>query len=674
MGLNIKEIYDTNPSTSLTTGSLMYLGKAPYAPADSSAILVQDLTNTILQGKNANLDGLSGLDNTKRGAVIQTGPGDYYVSSKKTFATSSIDNVINNIQWGDLVVMTSASAKVISVDITSFPDGYTFYVLCTNTSIAGTLTINPIGAAVYGQAVFPAPVDTSGYFIIQVTRIDSVTIFAQAVYNQSRLLPLAGGTMTGALTLSGDATTGLQAVTFQQLQNSIDLYAKPACALSTTAPLTATYNNGTAGVGATLTNSGTQIAFAADGFTASLNDVILVKNQSNQAHNGIYVLTNTGSGSTNWILTRANYYDTAFEIVAGSFVIIKNGVTNAGSLWYQTNASFGAMGVSNISFAQINITTKESLSNKDSSSGYVGLTGYNINFKDSTGINLSSLTNNATAPRIFTFQDRNGTIIDNTDLDYIGVRHAVRSATTANLTATYNNGTAGVGATLTNSGAQAALAFDGVTFSVGDRVLIKDQTTQTQNGIYVVTNVGSGSTNWVLTRAIDFNLPSQIFRGLIIPVFEGIENGLTQYIQAAVEPVTIGTINIFFYNNVPRLPVSGSFNLSFSGAWSGGPFSIQYRYSKSLKVVTLGFLDIIASATAAATLISTTAIDSTFRPSLKHDEVVRVTNNNAQPAGAGLLRVRTDGFIEIYRDNAGTSFTNNANCGLQGKWTTYGTA
>lgn len=79
----------------------------------------------------------------------------------------------------------------------------------------------------------------------------------------------------------------------------------------------------------------------------------------------------------------------------------------------------------------------------------------------------------------------------------------VRLATTANLTATYSNGTSGVGATLTNSGTQAALSIDGVVVVVADRILVKNQTDTTQNGIYTVTTVGTASTNWVLTRATD---------------------------------------------------------------------------------------------------------------------------------------------------------------------------
>jgi hypothetical protein len=63
----------------------------------------------------------------------------------------------------------------------------------------------------------------------------------------------------------------------------------------------------------------------------------------------------------------------------------------------------------------------------------------------------------------------------------------------------------GVGATLTNAGAQAALTVDGVALSVGNRVMVRLQTTGYENGVYVVTTVGSGSTNWVLTRATDAN-------------------------------------------------------------------------------------------------------------------------------------------------------------------------
>ena len=82
----------------------------------------------------------------------------------------------------------------------------------------------------------------------------------------------------------------------------------------------------------------------------------------------------------------------------------------------------------------------------------------------------------------------------------LSVKPAVRVATTGNLTATYNNGASGVGATLTLA-ASATLVIDNVTLTaVGDGILVKDQTSAFQNGRYFVSTVGNISTPWVLTR------------------------------------------------------------------------------------------------------------------------------------------------------------------------------
>jgi hypothetical protein len=77
--------------------------------------------------------------------------------------------------------------------------------------------------------------------------------------------------------------------------------------------------------------------------------------------------------------------------------------------------------------------------------------------------------------------------------------------TTGNLNATYNNGSLGIGATLTNAGTLAAFVPDGVTASISDRILIYNQTNAAQNGVYTVTVVGNASTSWVLTRSTDTN-------------------------------------------------------------------------------------------------------------------------------------------------------------------------
>jgi hypothetical protein len=66
----------------------------------------------------------------------------------------------------------------------------------------------------------------------------------------------------------------------------------------------------------------------------------------------------------------------------------------------------------------------------------------------------------------------------------------------------YNNGTAGVGATLTGA-ANGALVLDSSTVLVSERILVKNEAAQQNNGIYTVTTVGDGSTPYVLTRSAD---------------------------------------------------------------------------------------------------------------------------------------------------------------------------
>jgi len=123
-------------------------------------------------------------------------------------------------------------------------------------------------------------------------------------------------------------------------------------------------------------------------------------------------------------------------------------------------------------------------------------------------------------------------------------KDSVRIATTAALTATYSNGTSGVGATLTNSGTQAAFTVDSIVAVAGNRVLVKDQPTASQNGIYVVTTVGTASTNWVLTRSIDADQDPEVTPGAFTFVEEGTNNGNNGFVCTTTGTITIGTTNI----------------------------------------------------------------------------------------------------------------------------------
>ena len=123
----------------------------------------------------------------------------------------------------------------------------------------------------------------------------------------------------------------------------------------------------------------------------------------------------------------------------------------------------------------------------------------------------------------------------------LDVKASVRVATTTNLAGSYNNGAG----TITAS-SNGAISIDGVSLSVDDRVLVKDQTTQTQNGFYKVTTVGSGSAAFVLTRTPDADAASELTGGAFTFVEEGTANADNGYVLTTNGTPTLGTTNITF--------------------------------------------------------------------------------------------------------------------------------
>jgi len=123
----------------------------------------------------------------------------------------------------------------------------------------------------------------------------------------------------------------------------------------------------------------------------------------------------------------------------------------------------------------------------------------------------------------------------------LDVKESCAVATTGNLTATYDNGAGTL--TATSNG---ALSIDGVTPSVSDRVLVKDQSTATQNGIYTVTTVGDGSTVFVLTRSPDADTAAELTGGTFFFVEQGTANADNGYVATHNGTPTFGSTNITF--------------------------------------------------------------------------------------------------------------------------------
>lgn len=121
---------------------------------------------------------------------------------------------------------------------------------------------------------------------------------------------------------------------------------------------------------------------------------------------------------------------------------------------------------------------------------------------------------------------------------------AVRLTTVAALpnSPTYNNVASGVGATLTAT-VFARLSVDGTNATTGDRVLVKNQSTATENGVYVVTEQGNAvDTYWVLTRATDFDSSptSEIKTGEAVFTTAGATNANQGFVLTSIGSGTDG--------------------------------------------------------------------------------------------------------------------------------------
>lgn len=163
-------------------------------------------------------------------------------------------------------------------------------------------------------------------------------------------LALAGGTMTGDLTLVGAPTQALHAATKAYVDNvSAGLHVHEAAHAATSNTLavlsggSVTYNNGTDGVGATLT-LGTALT-TLDGHALTNGDRILVKNEANAAHNGVYARTSST------VLTRADDFNTAAEIAGGDLVFVENGTLYNSTSWVVEN-EVNTVGTDNVLWAQ----------------------------------------------------------------------------------------------------------------------------------------------------------------------------------------------------------------------------------------------------------------------------------------------------------------------------------
>ena len=114
---------------------------------------------------------------------------------------------------------------------------------------------------------------------------------------------------------------------------------------------------GSQGLGATLTNAGTNAALVVDSVTTTVGLRVLVTGQTTQAYNGVYDITTVGNVSTPWVMTRSTDGDqyipqSSNGLCGGSYFFVTEGAVYGGSSWIVTTTGEIDIGVSNVAFVQ----------------------------------------------------------------------------------------------------------------------------------------------------------------------------------------------------------------------------------------------------------------------------------------------------------------------------------
>jgi len=288
-----------------------------------------------------------------------------------------------------LVKVAGVTTSTIAADpaLTITP-GTKYKVTITATSTTGvpTYTLGGKGGTI-----------TDGTFTDYITAVDSTNIIftanpdVEVTIEALEILPIdpttGRGLFEGDLQVGGSITTnngdsifnidGDGIVTFPNIpllpqvtptdpQHAVSLEAMQAYfttgarfvsavrAVATTSLPAVTYNNGSSGVGATLTGNSNGALPIYDGVDLNVGEMLLVAGQSATSTNGAYNVTQKGDGSNPLILTRITEYDTSAEIVAGSYFNILEGDEHANTWWTMNNNTTITVGTTDITFDQSN--------------------------------------------------------------------------------------------------------------------------------------------------------------------------------------------------------------------------------------------------------------------------------------------------------------------------------
>lgn len=200
--------------------------------------------------------------------------------------------------------------------------------------------------------------------------------------------------------------------------------------------------------------------------------------------------------------------------------------------------------------------------------------------------------------------------------------------------------------------ATGAISVDGSTPNANDRILLKDQTTGAQNGVYVVTTVGTIGVSPVLTRAGDYNTAAEVNSGASIPVISGVVNRFTVWIQTATV-VTINTDALVFTKygaNPQNIPISVGIIDTAAANINGAVIGSSSLYLQSASATNPGLVSSAAQTFAGVKTLSSAPIFSSLTASTN----VRLSSTGALSNGSVSLSNEVTGSLSLVSNTTGS--------------------
>jgi hypothetical protein len=362
--VNVHGIADTSILVT-TTGTQTLTNKTLTSPKinENVAVTATSTELNILDGVTSSTAELNILDgvtsstaelNILAGATLSTTELNYVDG-----VTSAIQTQINDKAplasptfTGTVSGVTKSHVGLGSVDNTADADK----PVSTATQTALDLKAPKADPTFTGTVVLPSTTSVGDVSATELGYVNGVTSAIQTQLDDK--LSKTGGTMTGAITLSGAPTSDLHAATKLYVDNvTAGLNFHEAVHAASVNNLAVIYNNGTSGVGATLTADTNRAFSTIDSESVVLGERVLIKNQTDAKQNGIYTLTTAGSVSVPWVLTRATDADNnpTGEMKNGDFTFVQRGTVNA-SIGYINNSATNpiVIGTDNITYTEFN--------------------------------------------------------------------------------------------------------------------------------------------------------------------------------------------------------------------------------------------------------------------------------------------------------------------------------